>query len=347
MVFQKLILYLYTFKKLIQNTNIMKTKLLFLLGVLLFTQTAFGGSPFYYEVISNSDKSIDYSIGFYQTLYTISEASDNKAYVAYSGSVINNSTYSLKWETYHMAVLLKNGDLVFNYVTAAESGEYDCTFSVAYNETRYTKFCFHTVFKPEEIQDVYLINKSTMKAFKLVYSSGTTDNTTSESSTSSYSSSGNCNFFPVYGITLGKTTADELSRMGRRATNIDKSVNEPYKYYIINNVNFWYDETSLASHMYITHNDPLPADWVTCGFDWKLSYNEWLSLLRNKGFEVTITSEPQSKLYDNRQTLSAKIKAVKQITSNISVKFEFSFDYGQGSTVNSKETLYNIFIIKI
>lgn len=331
-------------KKKLRN---MKKNFLFLLGVLFITQTALGGSPFYYEVISNPDKSIDYSIGFYQTIYTISEASDNKAYVAYSGSVINNSTYSLKWETYNIAVLLKNGDLVFNYTTAAEAGEYDCTFTVGYNETHYTKFCFHTIFKPEEIQDVYLFNKSTMKAFKLVYSSGTTSSTSSESSSSSYSSSNNCNFFPVYGITLGKTTADELSRLGRRATTIDKSVNEPYKYYIINDVNFWYDETSLASHMYITHNDPLPSDWINCGFDWRLSYNEWLNLLRNKGFDVTVTSEPKTKLYDGRQTLSAKIKAVKQITSSISVKFEFSFDYGQGSSVDSKETLYNIFIIKI
>jgi hypothetical protein len=153
----------------------MKTKLLILLGVALFTQTAFGGNPFYYEGISNPDKSTDYSVVFFSTHYTISEASDNKAYVAYSGSVINNSVYSLKWETYHIAVLLKNGDLVFNYITAAEDGEYDCTFTVGYKETHLTKFCFHTVFKPDEIQHVYLINKSILKVFKLLYSPATTD----------------------------------------------------------------------------------------------------------------------------------------------------------------------------
>jgi hypothetical protein len=94
------------------------------------------GSPFYYEVISNPSKTIDYSIGFYHTIYSSSKASDNKEYVTFSGAVINNSAYSLDWNNYHMIVLLKNGDLAFNYITAAESGEYDCTFTVAPKETR-------------------------------------------------------------------------------------------------------------------------------------------------------------------------------------------------------------------
>jgi len=67
-------------------------------------------------------------------------------------------------------VQLKSGELVFNYLTAATSGEYDCTFTLDSKETRHTKFCFHTVFKPGEIQNVYLVNKSTMKAFQLMLS---------------------------------------------------------------------------------------------------------------------------------------------------------------------------------
>ncbi len=148
----------------------MKTKTFLLALFTLFCVVAKAADPFYYEVISNPTKTIDYSIGFYHNVYTISTASDNADYVAYSGAIINNSTSELSWYDYHIAVQLKSGELVFNYLTAATSGEYDCSFTLDSKETRHTKFCFHTVFKPSEIQNIYRVNKSTMKAFQLMLS---------------------------------------------------------------------------------------------------------------------------------------------------------------------------------
>lgn len=154
----------------ILNIIYMKTKTLLIAFFAAFCLSSNAADPFYFEVISNPGKTVDYSIGFYHTVYTISTASDNADYVAYSGAIINNSTSMLLWSDYHIAVQLKNGSLIFNYITAATSGEYDCTFSLDSKETHHTKFCFHTVFKPNEIEKVYLFNKSTMKAFELMLS---------------------------------------------------------------------------------------------------------------------------------------------------------------------------------
>ncbi len=154
---------------------------------------------------------------------------------------------------------------------------------------------------------------------------------------------GDCTLFPLYGVMLGKTSEYELAAMGTRATNIDKNTNQPYTYYKVNGMKFWYDN-STADHMYITHSDPFPAQWVNCGFNWSLSYNEWKSLLENKGFIVSVSKYPESKLNDNRQTLSAELIAVKKINSDISVSFTLQFDNGDSNSVDGKNTLYSMWL---
>ena len=140
------------------------------LCALALAQFAKAGDPFYYESISNPSKTLNYIIGFYSNDFTISRASDDKDYIAYAGAVINKSSTTLKWSDYYMIVKKKDGDLVFSYETAATSGPFACSFEVAENETHHVKFCFHNVFKTDEIADVYLFDKSVLKAFHLVYS---------------------------------------------------------------------------------------------------------------------------------------------------------------------------------
>ena len=168
---------------------------------------------------------------------------------------------------------------------------------------------------------------------------------TAQSLSQRLSSAGNgdCTLFPLYGVMLGKTSEAELAAMGTRATNINKNTNEPYTYYKVNGMKFWYNN-SVADHMYITDTDPFPAQWASCGFDWNLSYTEWKSLLENKGFSVSVSKYPESKLYENKQTLSAELIAVKNINSDISVSFTLQFDYGDSNTVDGKKTLYSMWI---
>ena len=145
----------------------MKTKAMLFFFLLTTTQLVSAKDQFYFELISNPSKTIDYVIGFYHTNYLISTASDDKEYVAYAGAVINNSSSTLEWEDYCMVVRKKDGGLVFSYVTAATSGEYCTKFVLAGKEKRLTKFCFHDNFKPSDIADVYLMDKSLLRAFQL------------------------------------------------------------------------------------------------------------------------------------------------------------------------------------
>lgn len=97
--------------------------------------------------------------------------------------------------------------------------------------------------------------------------------------------------FPLYGVTLGKTTVDELARLG--TTEIDSSTGKPFKYYEINGIKFWYDCSKVAKVIYITHLEPLPEQWEALGFDWHISYNQWISLLNLLGFSVKINRKPK------------------------------------------------------
>ncbi len=92
--------------------------------------------------------------------------------------------------------------------------------------------------------------------------------------------------------------------------------------------------------MYLTYTDEMPEPWKACGFSWSASYKDWLSTLKEKGFTVTITNEPESKLYSGHQTLSAEVKAVKFDGTEIS--FWLKFGYGDSDSLSGNNTLYSI-----
>ncbi len=149
-------------------------------------------------------------------------------------------------------------------------------------------------------------------------------------------------FFPLYGVTLGITTENELKKKGVRAKYRDNS-GQKYKYYSINNTNFWYDN-GIAERMYITHTDAMPEKWQKIGFDWNSSYSEWLKLMEKLDFFVSIVRKPQTVWYDKHRSFSAEFSASKKITENFELTFRFSFNYSRGRKVDSKDTLYNISI---
>ena len=149
-----------------------------------------------------------------------------------------------------------------------------------------------------------------------------------------------CSFFPLYGVTLGITTVKELANKGVRAKDYDTS-GEPYKYYLINSMNFWYDN-NRASHMYLTYSYALPDKWRKCGFDWSLSYNNWIKLFESLGFNIAHVTLPKKEWYSGKRTLVAEFKASKKISRNLQLVFEMHFNYSQKTSVNSKGTVYSM-----
>lgn len=136
----------------------MKISQFFVLFVLLFIQKIFG-QGFYYENISTPDKSIDFLYGFYTSTLEGIERKDGSIYTVAQIALINKSKEDFKWNDYKVYVLLKNGDLFYNYKTEAkdEASDYACIFNL------------DKKFSEKDIDKVWL-SFSDYKFFKLIYS---------------------------------------------------------------------------------------------------------------------------------------------------------------------------------
>jgi hypothetical protein len=147
--------------------------------------------------------------------------------------------------------------------------------------------------------------------------------------------------FPLFGVTLGETTVEQLARLGKRSSTINKNTGEPYEYYEINKTNFWYHNGKIADDMYIARGiHQIPAPWNALGFDWNISYNQWIRLLQKFKYSITSLESPQIVEYNGHNSLSAKISATKQ--ARIPIEIQLNFNYSEGTTTDSPGTLYSI-----
>ena len=148
--------------------------------------------------------------------------------------------------------------------------------------------------------------------------------------------------FPLYGVSLGQTTIEELAKLGVRARIINPETGEPFEYYVVHGMNFWYYDNNVAKGIYITRSDPIPNKWQALGFDWDNSYNEWVNLLNKLGYIVQIIKSPKAVGYDGHDSFSAEIEASKR--AKIPIRINLDFGYSEGTTADSKGTLYSISI---
>jgi len=149
-----------------------------------------------------------------------------------------------------------------------------------------------------------------------------------------------CTFFPLYGVSLGETTVKELAKEGSKAKGKDSN-NKRYKYYLVNDMNFWHDKHT-ATHMYLTYTNPIPQKWRNCGLDWDLTYNEWVKLFEQLGFHISHAKLPKKEWYNGKRTLAAQFHASKKTLKNIQLVFDLDFNYSQKTSVNSKGTIYSL-----
>lgn len=149
--------------------------------------------------------------------------------------------------------------------------------------------------------------------------------------------------FPLYNVSLGETTISELKKMGQK----DKK----YRCYEINGLDFWYDENSIvANSMYLWEfRDKLPEKWVTMGFNWQLSFDEWWALFQKLGYEITVSKAPKVVLHNFNgrifKSFDAGITAIKR--EKRSIKLELNFSYSEKTTSADRGTLYKISVRSI
>lgn len=146
-------------------------------------------------------------------------------------------------------------------------------------------------------------------------------------------------FFPLWGITLGKTTWKQAEDAGYKVKLHDGG---PSRSVDVNGADFWdHGGSGMFTSLYWTKYDAdFPDFWKTKGFSWDSSYNDWLIVFRKLGFKINVTKEPTTKEYSGRNTLSAAFIA---IPPDSSFEFELKFDYGEnGYSTSSSKTLYSV-----
>jgi len=122
--------------------------------------------PVYLEVISNTSKTINYTVGVYPMTCKSNEAGVKTYLTLY---VLNNGSNELTWtKANHILVVLKDHTLAYNYNTVAESGNYACLYAIASTKGFHEQtLCFNGKFSTDDIANVYLLESG--EVYKLVY----------------------------------------------------------------------------------------------------------------------------------------------------------------------------------
>lgn len=142
-------------------------------------------------------------------------------------------------------------------------------------------------------------------------------------------------FFPILGVTLGKTTWQDIRAMGYK---VKKDKIEDARYTLVEKVAFWdNDGEGIFNSLYWVRDDnDFPTLWKSRGFSWEKSYDEWMNVFKNLGYNVTIKKQATI----NKYTLVAEFEA---LSPDGSFLFDLYFNDGtDGCYTSSHKTLYSI-----
>lgn len=144
-------------------------------------------------------------------------------------------------------------------------------------------------------------------------------------------------FFPIYGITLGKTTWKDMSDLGFnvRFYDEDSVVGEAL------GLDFWdHHKDKYFTNLHMVQSANMPVDWVKMGFQWGNSYDTWVRMLKDLGYAVVVKKQPTLEKFQDRDCFSADLSAV---SPDGRLRIDLDFDYGDnGNTTSSPGTLYSI-----
>lgn len=141
--------------------------------------------------------------------------------------------------------------------------------------------------------------------------------------------------FPVYGITLGKSTWYDMANAGHLVEDSNNSI-----FCTTLGLQFAdHDKKGYFDNVYITTGENMPNDWQKLGFQWGNSYQTWLELLEQFGYTINVNKAPTIGEYQGRNVLQAKVTA---ISPDGSLHMNLDFNYGYSHTVTGAGTLYSI-----
>lgn len=152
-------------------------------------------------------------------------------------------------------------------------------------------------------------------------------------------------FFPVSDVIIGETTVNQISDS---LDDIEYSEDGCCSAYFHNNQifargSYFYKRAKdkTFNSLRINKYEEMFEEWESMGFDWSLSYNEWISLFEDLGFDIKTISSPITKRDSEGEIhLDAKIQAISR---DKSIYFGLDFALGHsGSSRNSPCSLFSI-----
>ena len=145
-------------------------------------------------------------------------------------------------------------------------------------------------------------------------------------------------FFPLFGITIGKTTLEQAEDMGGEIKN-----EGPNKHVWIGRVKFVDNEGGgiISSLDWFFHYVDFPQSWKSKGFSWDNSYKRWKEVFKELGFDVTVTQEPT---YDNSSGVSTFKAKFEALSADGLLLFKMNFNNDRGYT-SSPKTLETFSVI--
>ena len=153
------------------------------------------------------------------------------------------------------------------------------------------------------------------------------------------SSSALNDFFPIFGVTLGKTTCEQAKKLGG-IEKVDEDTGEIF--WDIENIHFIDSHGGgILTEIYWTKKGrDFPNSWKLKGFSKENSFNAWLGIFNKLGFDISMIIQPSIDVYLRRKTFVAQFEA---LSPDGSLKFELLFKYGKdGYFTSSPNTLYSI-----
>ena len=147
--------------------------------------------------------------------------------------------------------------------------------------------------------------------------------------------------FPIFGITLGKTTWEQVEDMGHEIKIWKEG---PDRYTIINNIMFWdHSGEGIFTSLYWMLDDcDFPPSWKSNGFAWDNPYSEWVDIFKKLGCKVEGGNNPIIEKDPKNNISKATLEAY---SPDNMLSFDLDFEYEQiGSSKINLEKLSSIFV---
>jgi len=144
--------------------------------------------------------------------------------------------------------------------------------------------------------------------------------------------------FPCDGVTLGKTTVEELEKLGTRTTSRSSKDNQPFPYFIVKGQKVWFNPRSgLAIQYDITRFEPIPQKWADLGMSFSNSYDQWFDFAKAHNLEVLVVKKPEKENRNGKEIFNATLW-ILYVADDISYRIELDFINAEGTT-SDKNTL--------